>query len=448
MRVIERRFPRVAGILKKGAGLVRRVGRGIGRARRWAARKWRRAKAWARHKRQQFRRWREERRRRAMERAQAELPQRIHRMLQNGWPQPAMWLALRAWKLWYGLRVLALRTGGPQAEVEAANSPPSVLVSGIVMGWRADIGTRIRELEDEVIEDAEVKRVARHIMDQRRRGFGSEERPIEIPPSPGGLAAARDLRLLAQMEGRIPGQGRVAGGWRVSFGSRLRAGKIAEAEHFLLAPGLAPTREAAYRSLHPGSILVGGAGRYATGVLARPPDDAQRFMAGVLNVQRGGPPIGLADAEAAGRAAELGRLGQVEMARGGIFSESVGSELASRAPAPGGAPLLSFEERYGARQPMAREQAGRISRAARARLGLEPIPGLGRGSASEEEVQAFLRDEMALVARFVELQVVAQRELYDNEEAIRRYIKRHLIDHLRVVLTAMAATGQRPGGRR
>jgi hypothetical protein len=110
--------------------------------------------------------------------------------------------------------------------------------------------------------------------------------------------------------------------------------------------------------------------------------------------------------------------------------------------------LLSFEERYGARQPMAREQAGRISRAARARLGLEPIPGLGRGSASEEEVQAFLRDEMALVARFVELQVVAQRELYDNEEAIRRYIKRHLIDHLRVVLTAMAATGQRPGGRR
>ena len=448
MRVIEKRFPRVARLLKKGSGLARRVTRRVRRG-------WRRVKAWGRRKKQQFTRWRqrrrqerrhrlEERRRRAMERAAAELPARIHRMLQGGWPEPAMWLALRAWKLLYRLRVLTLRTSGAAAEVEAANSPPRVLVSNIVMGWKVDIGTRIRELEDEVIEDAEVKRVAHHIMDQRRRGFGSQERPIEVPPSPGGLGAARDLRLLALMEGRIPGQGRVAGGWRTSFGSRLQAGKIEEAEHLLLAPGLTPSREAAYRTLHPGSIVVAGAGRYATGVLTRPPEDPQRFMAAVQSLQRGAAPVGLEGGAPTRQAVELARLGQVEMARGGIFSESAGTELASRPPAPGLAPMLSFEERYGARQPMTREAAGRISRATRARLGLEPIPGLGGGSATEEEVRAFLHDEMGLVSRFVELQVYTQRELYDNDEAIRRYIKRHLIDHLRVVLTAMEATGGRP----
>jgi hypothetical protein len=106
MRVIEKRFPRVARLLKKGSGLVRRVTRRVRRG-------WRRAKAWARRKKQQYQRWRAQRRRRRQERQAQRLRAGVHAAVSfmNRWSgrRVARWMlapALLALRVRYRLRSL------------------------------------------------------------------------------------------------------------------------------------------------------------------------------------------------------------------------------------------------------------------------------------------------------------------------------------------------------
>jgi phage-related protein len=435
MAVIERRFPRLARVLNT-------IGRGFRRAGAAVRRTYQRARDWARRQRERLREWWRERKRRAKERARRDLPPRIRALLARGVSQPRMWLTLQAWRLWYQLRVLRLSSGGDTAEVVFANSDQEVLVTGIVRAWYRAKPTLIRELEDEVINDTDVQRMAAHLMDLRRGGAGSAESPLVIPAHPAGLVGAADLRAVALHEGVLPGQGRIGSGHPLYFASAVTHGRVPAAEHISLGEGLASTVEAGYRSATPGAIVLGGAGKYATMLRNRRPENPAAFMTAVHGILNGHPPPaggwGLSAADMT-HATQLARLGQIEAGRGGILSESLGTSLAATPHPQTGQPLLTYDERYGPDQPFVRGDAGRISRAAREHSGAEPIPGLARDrSATRAEINSFLRDELALVARFVLLQVLTQRELYDMDEKIKAYVKHHLIADLKAALFTKA----------
>jgi hypothetical protein len=300
----------------------------------------------------------------------------------------------------------------------------------------------IRELEDGVIADTEVQRLAANVMELRRQGHGSAAHPLVIPGHPGGLVGAADIRLVGLHEGVLPGQGRVGTGDRRFFASLVKYGHIPQAERISLGAGLPTTLEAGYRSLSPGSAVLGGAGRYETMLRRRRPANPAAFMTAVHGILNGHPTPsggwGLSPTDLT-HATELARLGQIESGRGGVLSETLGTSLAATRNPETGQPMLSYDERYGPDQPMTREGAGRISRAARATTEADPIPGLASdASGDRNEINRFLRGEYRLIARFVLLQVLTQRELYDQDQKIKDYVKGHLLSHLKAELFTRA----------
>ena len=425
--------------------LVARAGRAFMRTRvgQALARYGRAARDWIGRQRQRLREWRDQRRKRRedrrsndMARARRTLPPAIRQLLASGVSEWWLRARLGIWRRLYRLRVLSLRTAGRNESVVAANSPEEDLVSGIIRPSGDDLNRRLRQLEASVVEDPEVVRLAEQLLEQRQQGRGTPQQPLLGPVGYGGAPSALELRRQALLGPGQPGTRQVVPGnpWRTT--QLLRAGHTFPQEEFTqVVPHLSGTevREVATGSLHPGRVVVAGPGAYPA-VAASPPPNPQEFMRAVFAMQRGARPRTAMPPADLSRAATLARLSQVESARGGLVSENLANLLAGRG-------ALSFPERYGPEQPMTGRGAGATSRRSQRTLGLPPVPGLGTSESGATDVRAFLNRELRLVERFVLYEMLTQRELFDNEERLERYVRRHLIDHLRQTLFAAARRG-------
>ncbi|WP_406636488.1 hypothetical protein [Amycolatopsis sp. WGS_07] len=383
-------------------------------------------------------------RNRDLERAARDLPPRIRAMLAKGIGKLRLRVALLRWKLSYRLRKLAVEFGSGAARVIAANSPEKTLVDQIIDAQGRNLNRMLRDLSNEVMNDPRVQALAAQIMQQRQSGAGTAADPINVPGGFGGAVGARDLREQAITGPGAPGTRRVGPGGMFTAMAVGRGRSFPQEEHLRLAPEGPLVRELAAGSLHPGHVVVAapvgqpGQGSYRK-VAQDPPGDPQKFMRALFAVQAGqAPPPGLS-VEQLARVTELARLSQVESARStsGLVTERLGTHLA-------GEGALSWQSRYGSReQPMVAGRSGAVGRRTTRDLGLPPTPGLGEGigRATAADVNNFLRMELDLVRKFVERHVATQGHLFDNDAALRRYVKKELQDHLRTVLFSHHPSG-------
>ncbi|WP_315098335.1 hypothetical protein, partial [uncultured Cellulomonas sp.] len=386
------------------------------------------------------RRRQEERRHADLERARRDLPPRIAALLRGGVSQWRLRALLLAWRLRYRLRVLTMRGEGRSLSVVAANSPETDLVRSILKGWGEEVNRILRDVSESILADAEVRRLAQHIVDQRRAGRGSEEHPIEMPVGHGGAPAARDLRDMSIAGRGAEGTRKVVPGMPGITASQVERGRRYPQEEHYTFPGQQgmPVREVAAGSLHPGNIIVVGPGTYPT-IAANTPEKVRLMQRAIFAMQAGNPPpAGLTPTELAS-AASLARLAQVESARStsGLATENMGNLLAAQGHLP-------WEERYGPEQPMVVRGSGAVGRRAHGRLHPDSpeTPGLGGvGTASAADVDVFLSRELVLVTRFLVAQMTAQRELYDNETALTQYVRKHLRDQLLHLLRSADRAG-------
>jgi hypothetical protein len=383
-----------------------------------------------------------DRRIRDLERASRELPPQINKMLRNGTSSSRLRIALTRWRLSYHLRLLTLRPDGEGRRIVIANSPQRDLVSRIVASNGPFLNKTIRDLSTAMIRAPEVRRLAKQILDQRRAGQGKAQSPIELPAGYGGAAASRDLRDMSPAgrrrknipadvpidQGNRPRRAVVPGNPGITARLIGQGHRYAEEEHFRLGnwPGAPTASEVAAKTLHPGNILVVGPGTYED-VIRHQPSNPGLSMRAVWAMQAGEqPPAGLSPADLQ-QAAELARLSQVESSRSTAGPVTEG--LANRLSAQG---KLTWSERYGQEQPMVASFSGAISRRAHTSLGLGVAPGLGYGSkVTQDQVNKFLERELNLIAAHLYVEMLAQQELYDNEERLQRYVRKHLWDHLK-----------------
>ncbi|XVU28347.1 hypothetical protein ACQPZJ_15275 [Actinoplanes sp. CA-054009] len=389
-----------------------------------------------------------ERRNRDLERASRDLPPRIRSMLGKGVGKLRLRIALLRWKLSYRLRTLAAEFGAGTARVVAANSPEKTLVDQIIDAQGRDLNRMIRELSEEVMNDPQVRALAAQIMQQRRGGAGTAADPIVVPSGFGGAAGARDLREQAIAGPGAPGVRQVGPGGMFTALALGRGRSFPQEEHVRLTPEGPLARELAAGSLHPGHVVVAapvgqpGQGSYQR-VARDEPSDPRQFMRAVFAVQAGQQPAPGLSAEQLARVTELARLSQLESARStsGLVTERLGTHLARWSE-------LSWQSRYGRLdQPMVAPGSGAVGRRTTRDIGLPPTPGLGEGigSATAADVNNFLRMELDLVRKFVERHVATEGSLFDNDAALRKYVKKELRDHLRAVLfSPTPSSGNQP----
>ncbi|MGW0436450.1 phage tail protein [Micromonospora sp. NPDC003197] len=372
-------------------------------------------------------------RHRDLERAKRELPPQIERLLQSGIPASKLQATLTRWRLAYRLRVLTIRTDGNNSRVVAANSPEVDLVTRIVQSHGDFLSRLIRDLSQQVMDEPDVRRLAQQILDQRIAGGGSVQNPIENPEGYGGAPAALDLRNMSIAGPNKPGSRQVVPGIPGITAGQIKLGKqYPQEEQIKMSSATQGTTvgEVAASSLHPGNVVVVGPGKYSE-TAAAPPADPQLLMQAIFALQAGHePPPGLSSTDLK-RAAELARLAQVESGRGSgaLVTENLANHLGTEGS-------LSWADRYGEEQPMVATGSGGISRRTQHQLGLPETPGVGSsfGKAKEADVAVFLGRELRLIARHLESQMLAQPELYDNQERLERYVLKHLRDHLKQIL--------------
>jgi len=454
MRVIERRFPRVARVLQA-------IGRGGRRAAAAVRRTVQRGRAWVQRQRERFRRWREERRRNALARARSELPPRISSMLERGVSRARLWLTFTAWRAWYPLRVLATRRAGENVKVVAANSPEEDFVTAIVE-------TRGRVLEDifqrvgqDILLDNQVIQLAEDIMAQRERGLGTADRPIVMPVGYGGAPQALDIQRLSLRGGPPAGSPRMvptsAEMERAMRRGLTRGEPTPGLEFFQMAPGVTTTaREAPLFGGHaPLQIKVGGVQTYQSEVHRPPPGSPTAFWTSVFHLQSGETPpatawSALSESERA-HAVHASRLSQVEQGRAvsAVTSERVGTYLAMT-PAPGtGEPLRTHEQRLHYRtQPMAGFGApGTAAQAAMARgfgatPGVPPVRPPTQRSIETGRVHRFIQMHLNLAKDWLRIQILTDPNYFSSVAKAEAYVDHHLRGHLRSVLFAeRAGTG-------
>jgi hypothetical protein len=428
-------------VARAGRAFMRtRLGKALGRyvrsGRDWFRRQVQRLRDVRERRRERRRKRHEDRRADDMARARRALPPAIHGLLASGVSEWLLKARLAFWRRFYHLRLLAIRRSGQYESVVAANSPEEDLVSGIISASSDVLIHQLHELEESVMTDTEVVRLANEILEQRReKGRGTEQKPILGAAGYGGAASAVEAREQAILGLGAPGTRQVVPGHPMITARNVTKGQRYPQEEFIqVVPHLPGTevREVAASSLHPGNIVVADLGRYEA-IRANPPGNPREFMRGVFAMQRGEqPPTALSPVELI-HAARLARLSQVESARGGLVSENLGNLLAGREQLP-------FQERYGPEQPIV-EKGGARYRGSRRLLGMAPAPGLGTSESSAADVRTFLQRELKLVERFVLYEMLTQKELFENEEKLTRYVRRHLIDHLRGTLFAAARSG-------
>jgi hypothetical protein len=384
--------------------------------------------------RERFRRWREERRRRAMERAERELPPRLRALLGQRPSRPRMWLTLGLWRVFYGLRRLALERQGETESVVAANSPPRALISSIVRAMGPDLHVMLVEISEAVMNDPVVVERAEQIMrDRTLHGRGSAQAPLLLPRTP--LAAARDIRnvgILAQAGTLVRGQAAGHPAWTAGAIGRRRV--VGEQEYQALAPAVgflatdvfvAPRSEARTRAL---GRLYGIGPRTYRSLLGVRPARPEVIAQATHLLTAGRAPTGLTVPEMS-YAASLARVQQIEMARfaAGPATESMLSSLHARG-------AISLEERI-AMSPAAMSGAGAAARRLDVQTGIEygergtvgpessTLAALHGTPGTRAQAREYLNRERRLVVEFIyhEMQVVDHLAL--TRESIRQWIR-------------------------
>ena len=315
------------------------------------------------------------------EQAEQNLPPRLGSLLAQRPSRPRVWLALQAWRLWYGLRRLALVRTGATESVVAANSPERRLIADIVRAMGPDLHAMLAEISEAVMNDPVVVERAEQIMRQRvGRGRGGDPRaPLLLPPTP--LAAARDIRnvgILAQSGMLVRGQ--VAGHPAWTAGAIGRSRVVPEQEYLALGSTygtiasdvfVGPRRESDTRAL--GRLYGIGPRTYRSLLGVRPGRPAAIAQATHL-LTFGRAPTGLTVPEMS-YAASLARVQQIEMARfsAGPATESMLSSLHARS-------AIDLDQRI-ALSPAAMSGAGAAAR----RLDVQTGVGYGaRGAVGVE----------------------------------------------------------------
>ncbi|HEY6892362.1 MAG TPA: hypothetical protein VI300_31445, partial [Solirubrobacter sp.] len=362
------------------------------------------------------------------------LPPRLRSLLGSKPSRARVWLTLGAWKLFYGLRRLALERQGETDSVVAANSPPRALITQIVRAMGPGLHVMLVEISEAVMNDPVVVARAEQIMrDRTARGHGTGQRPLVLPPTP--LAAARDIRnvgILAQAGILVRGQAAGHPAWTAGAIGRRRV--VPEQEYQALAGAVgfvasdvfvAPRSEARTRSL---GRLYGIGPRTYRSLLGVRPGRPDVIAQSVHQLTSGRAPTGLTVPEMS-YAASLARVQQIEMARfsAGPATESMLSSLHARG-------AITLEERI-AMSPAAMSGAGAAAR----RLDVQTGIGYGeRGTVGPEgstlaalhgtpgthaQAREYFARERRLVVEFIyhEMQVVDHLAL--TREAITQWIR-------------------------
>jgi hypothetical protein len=346
-----------------------------------------------------------------------------------------MWLTLQLWRVWYGLRRLALQRRGATDAVVAANSPERQLIADIVHTMGPDLHVMLVEISEAVMNDPVVVERAEQIMRQRvERGRGRDPRaPLALPATP--LAAARDIRnvgILAQAGMLVRGQ--VAGHPAWTAGAIGRARIVPEQEYLALGR--------TYGTIAT-DVFVGPRRAAGTRALGRLYGIGPRTYRSLLDVGAGRPdviaqatheltmgrtPTGLTVPEMS-FAASLARVQQIEMAR---FSAGPATELMLSSLHARGA--ITLEQRI-ALSPAAMSGAGAAARRLDVETGIQygergtvgpegsSLAALHGAPGTRAQAREYLNRERRLVIEFIyhEMQVVDRLAL--TLESIRQWIR-------------------------
>jgi hypothetical protein len=473
---VGRGIARGARYLEKKLG---RFGAAMGRGIRGAAaavkKQWEKLKAkfaeWRDKIKKKWEDWkkgREERRAKALERARRELPPKISALLGRGVSKVRLWASLLGWRLSYGLRVLAVRSGGDTSKVVAANSPEVDLLTAILESRGRVLEQILHKVSEDVVKDPEVRKLAEDVMKQREAGHGTQAKPILLPSGQHAVGtSAADLRALSQRgsAGPLGVRAPVPASQMQSARAALREGReFPGIETFQHGTEGGLTRELASLgprgALHPEHILVGGVSTYWL-ELKKPPSNPQAFMKALSSMERNEKPpahvlAGLAPGEL-DRVRNLARLSQVESGRfgAGPASTRLGTMLAAETPPGGGGPLSSFEERFGYKhQPETGFGAQQRGAAAQQLLGLPQTEGVGppprmpteftkKGEPSKTyaRVTDFIRMHANLAVQWLSFQMAANPRLFTSLDVLEKYVDKDMREHLRATLFAARSSG-------